>query len=329
MALIDLYRATDITQEGEPFHGETEVANEHTIRISDGYHTNIFGGNFYYDYYGNVHGTIGRVFAYLGPELVFSARFVNRDVETYNELLLSNDYFGWSAWLLSGNDTINGSTVQDRILGYSSGDGLYGNGGHDFLYGGEGDDSLFGGDGFDRMFGENGSDMLVGELGNDTLAGGAGNDFLHGSDGDDRALGETGNDVIFGGAGLDTIAGQESIDKIVGGAGKDVLSGGAHDDRFLFRTWYEAGKGALRDSITDFTVSDRDRIDLRGIDADPFAPGDQAFVFLGRQAFTGSTGQLAQRGNVLCADIDGDGVVDMQIELQSDLPTLGAGSFFL
>ena len=66
--------------------------------------------------------------------------------------------------------------------------------------------------------------------------------------------------ALFGGNGNDNIKGGSGSDFVMGQAGNDVLSGGAGGDTFRF-IQFETGT----DTVTDFKVSEGDKIDLRGI----------------------------------------------------------------
>ena len=94
-----------------------------------------------------------------------------------------------------------------------------------------------------------------------------------------------------------------------------------------------SGRGSAHDTIVDFAPG-TDRIDLSAIDADTTAggPGNEAFSFLGTDAFSGTAGELHQvsvNGNtVVEGDVDGNGVADFQIYL-TGLHTLQATDFVL
>ncbi len=70
-----------------------------------------------------------------------------------------------------GDQTLNGSNVDDFIYGGDGADTLYGNDGVDLLYGGLGNDRLYGGQGNDYFVGaEGGKDNIYGEDGVDTVS---------------------------------------------------------------------------------------------------------------------------------------------------------------
>ncbi|GLK88159.1 hypothetical protein GCM10017655_12210 [Pseudomonas turukhanskensis] len=105
-----------------------------------------------------------------------------------------------------------------------------------------------GGTGADTLNGSSAADLLRGGDGNDTLYGGAGNDRLEGGAGDDNLYGGSGNDLLIGGDGNDLL---------FGGSGTNIMTGGAGADTFAWAKG-EAGNS----TITDFKVSEGDRIDL-------------------------------------------------------------------
>jgi Ca2+-binding RTX toxin-like protein len=92
----------------------------------------------------------------------------------------------------SGNDAVDISSVtSSSVWGASS------------SYVGAGNDTVVGSSGNDRLYGGEGNDSLVGSNGNDTFEGGIGNDTLIGGDGDDSFVDPSGNDAVDGGAGYD------------------------------------------------------------------------------------------------------------------------------
>jgi hypothetical protein len=93
------------------------------------------------------------------------------------------------------------------------------------------------------------------------------------------------------------------------------MRGGAGADAFVFASIGEAGRGAGSDAILDFEGG-ADSIDLRAIDADRQAAGNQAFRWLGSEAFDGEGGALRFDGGRLAGDVNGDGRADFAIRLE-------------
>jgi Ca2+-binding RTX toxin-like protein len=222
----------------------------------------------------------------------------------------------------SGADRIDGAAGNDVVRGLDGNDVLIGGSGNDTLLGDAGKDNLIGGSGNDVMRGGDGADLLRGGSGRDLLAGNAGNDTLFGQGGDDDLQGGLGNDTLIGGGGADVLYGHE---------GKDVLTGNAGADTFKFNSSSESFGKKQRDMITDFTRKQGDKIDLSGIDAKT-GKGNQAFDFIGTDAFSGAKGELryAQKNGdtFIYGDVNGDKKADLVIQLDSAL-TLKASDFIL
>ena len=206
-----------------------------------------------------------------------------------------------------GNDNITGANLSDIIDGGSGSDTLRGAGGDDSLIGGTGNNSLFGGDG------------------NDSLSGGDDNDFLSGSSGNDSLSGGNGTDQLFGGTGNDTLNGGAGNDLINGSSGRDAMTGGSGNDTFRFDAISDSVRGSSHDVIVDF-VQGADRIVLEFIDTNSSLSGDQDFSFISTGAFTGGdqvrfSHSFTADGTGITmveADINGDRIADMQIELRGN-----------
>lgn len=121
---------------------------------------------------------------------------------------------------LNGNDTINGSSLPERIEGGNGNDSLLGDGGNDTVDGEAGGDVIKGGDGNDSLEGGNGPDHLDGDNGDDTI---------HGNNGKDRLFGGSGDDRLFGGRGADLLCDQNHWDFLDGGAAFDRRLNDAQD----------------------------------------------------------------------------------------------------
>jgi Ca2+-binding RTX toxin-like protein len=99
-----------------------------------------------------------------------------------------------------GDDTIDGSRVQDELYGNDGDDTLRGQGSGDRLEGDRGDDVLDGGTGGDFLEGDEGI-----HPGGDTLTGGAGLDVFQGGRGNDKLFAVDGvfNETVSCGGGTD------------------------------------------------------------------------------------------------------------------------------
>jgi hypothetical protein len=148
------------------------------------------------------------------------------------------------------------------------------------------------------------------------------------------AFGFAAGSHIYGYGGSETIIlreGNESVDAfggediITGAAGADILNGGKGTDTFVYLAVSDSGVTSdTRDIIEDFEAG-IDRIDLSGIDAVAGTATNDAFSFLKADGatFTGEAGELrwystgsgANASRIIEADVDGDTVADVQIEL--------------
>lgn len=203
----------------------------------------------------------------------------------------------------SGDDDLSGGLGDDDLSGGSDNDVLDGGHGADTLSGGSGDDTLQGGEDQDELYGGSGNDVLMGGGGADVLEGGAGNDELFGGSANDRLKGGSGNDILSGddgndylnaGRGDDTLDGGAGNDRIYLGAGNDIATGGLGADRFVFRS-NDLDGGA--DVITDFDVSQGDRLDLRQLDLGGAEP-DLSAWFEAATAFGASGALTLDFGNL-------------------------------
>ncbi|CAN5243987.1 hypothetical protein BH10PSE7_BH10PSE7_42810 [soil metagenome] len=215
-------------------------------------------------------------------------------------------------------DYVFGSSFADNISGGRGDDIIEAGSGKDTLAGGNGNDTLDGGSRDDRLNGGNANDWLSGDLGNDRLSGGFGADTLSGYDGDDALYGGGAKDSLGGGEGADTVFGGDGDDTIDGWAGGDRLAGGNGRDQFYYEVLADSrGTGAGRDVIEDFNTAE-DLIDLHDIDAKPGAASNEAFAFIGTDAFTAAGQVRFQRVGDNClvlVNANGAGGAEMTIKL--------------
>ena len=145
----------------------------------------------------------------------------------------------------------------------------------------------------------------------------------------------TANISIAFGAGIENAVGGTGNDTIVANELQNRLSGGGGGDVFTFtegdaqRGWLRSDRAKmLPDTIADF-VSGQDRIDLSAIDAVRGTVANEAFSWIGANAFSHVAGQLraADFGNHVRieGDTDGNGAADLIVVAAG--PTVLAGDF--
>jgi hypothetical protein len=243
-----------------------------------------------------------------------------------------------------------GNSLANTLIGNEGADSLKGGGGRDTLDGGTGKDSLEGGSGSDTYVLGNSKDIVVDSGGSDDtisstssrkLAAFAGieNLTLVGTK-DARGEGTSIANDLIGNAGKNQLKGRGGDDLLRGLGGADQLWGGSGSDKFDFNSVAEIGKASgKRDIVKDFTHL-TDIIDLKSIDANTLAGGNNRFKFIAEEgsSFTGVAGQLIwdQRNKpgtnkdttLVSGDTNGDGVADFTLEL-TGLITLTKADFIL
>jgi Ca2+-binding RTX toxin-like protein len=162
--------------------------------------------------------------------------------------------------------------------------------------------------------------------GADGDAAGAGAVLEHGLDLDFNGARErNGTLFVYGGAGDDTIIGSRHGDYIDPHAGTAMLTGGGGADYFVLgeadATLIYRGRadsvGGQADEIEGLGAGDV--IDLSGVDADKFTPGNQAFTLV--ESFSGAAGEMIifydpdENGTELWMQTNGHGGPDMAISI--------------
>jgi Ca2+-binding RTX toxin-like protein len=256
---------------------------------------------------------------------------------------LYGNEFGQTIRAGAGSDSIEGRAGDDYLVGFEGNDRLDGGAGVDVLEGGEGSDVYFvdqaadvvieTGSGYDSVY-ASGSFALAVNVEVELLATNGSSLTtaidLTGSDTGQTIVGNAGVNMIVARGGNDFLRGHDGDDMLDGGSGVDILEGGAGADIFRFAAASDTILAA-GDQIRDF-VSGTDRIDLSAIDADTGAAGDQAFTYIGANAFTGQAGQLRSEianGQVhVTGDVNGDGLADFHVVL-NNTTLVAAGDFML
>ena len=113
-------------------------------------------------------------------------------------------------------------------------------------------------------------------------------------------------------------SGQDGDDTLTGGLGRDALAGMGGADRFVFTDVADSPAGAP-DRVLDFSAAEHDILDLSAIDANRLTSGDEDFLFIDQNPFSGTPGELRvdqlRHHVTLQGDVDGDGVADVGITL--------------
>ncbi|HEX8512659.1 MAG TPA: calcium-binding protein, partial [Allosphingosinicella sp.] len=271
---------------------------------------------------------------------------------------------GTENYLATAAIYITGNEFGQEIIANNGNNALSGMGGNDYLVGLDGADQLDGGTGIDVAVGGAGNDIFrvdnMGDVVREdegegldevyasasyTLPAGAHIELLGtadylstaaidlgGNELRNRIAGNNGANVLRGFDGEDDLNGLEGDDVLDGGAGRDGLMGGEGADIFRFGSVSDSVAGHEADSIYDF-VSGEDRIDLLGIDANALTGGDDAFTFIGGDAFSGKAGELRwgfeDHQMSLYGDVNGDGAADFQVVIVGSSWSFVPGDFML
>ncbi|HET9541398.1 MAG TPA: hypothetical protein VFQ46_12420, partial [Candidatus Limnocylindria bacterium] len=133
-------------------------------------------------------------------------------------------------------------------------------------------------------------------VGSDRLSG---IENLEGTSYADRLAGDGGANALKGAQGADVLEGRGGADRFVYGQNNDSQNNDSYPT-------YDSSPGAP-DRILDFSRNQGDRIDLSAVDANAQVTGDQAFQFIGQDAFTAA-------GQVRFFKAAGDTVVEVNTD---------------
>ncbi|MEP9352368.1 calcium-binding protein [Xanthobacter sp. KR7-65] len=236
------------------------------------------------------------------------------------------------------NFTGTGNALDNSISGGKANDTLDGGLGNDSMAGGLGNDTYFVdavGDGVSEAQ-DAGIDSVRTSLTTYTLGANVENVTYTGADnfsGNGNGLanalkGGAGDDTLYGGAGNDTLYGLAGTDTLAGGSGADLIYGGGGADQFVYSDVAQSSASAF-DTIADFSASGGDIVNLAAIDANSVGgSANDAFVYVGSAAFSGTAGELRFADGQLQGDTNGDGNADLVIAL-SNTTSLSATSLKL
>ena len=113
------------------------------IAISSGQYEQGFSGSFTYPTPDTFAGTVSATFFSQNDNLVYQMTGLSHDLLTLGKTVLQNQTQDSYAYLLSGNDFINGSSGNDGLIGYAGNDNIQAKGGDDAIVGEAGLDSAF------------------------------------------------------------------------------------------------------------------------------------------------------------------------------------------
>ena len=157
----------------------------------------------------------------------------------------------------------------------------------------------------DPGFFGSGERIITGTKRGDSLIGNVLANIISGLKGNDWLVGDLGNDILKGSRGKDGL---------YGGEGADLITGGKDRDRIYYT---DASESTIdqRDTVKFGKV---DRIVFSSFDGDSTTEGQQMLSFIGKQAFSGTAGELRATRSVLEADTNGDGLADFAVNLNGN-----------
>jgi Ca2+-binding RTX toxin-like protein len=142
------------------------------------------------------------------------------------------------------------------------------------------------------------------------------------------------DEQVYAAGSDDPLDGRGGDDLLFGDLGADILTGGTGADTFQYSdTAQSVANPFLRDTITDFSHAQHDKIDLHLIDADSTGGGiNDKFKFMDNKGFDGHAGEVyfdkTGTSTFVFADTNGDKAPDLVI-LLDDPVNLTKNDFLL
>ncbi|WP_018094804.1 calcium-binding protein [Sinorhizobium meliloti] len=228
----------------------TTTSTDVLYRLDNGLRLKLVGTGFSFDANGDaVGGTVTSIEVLLnnGTTLVQTISGLDLSLELFQDAADGFDKSQLESWLLSGDDTINGSAGDDEILGHLGNDVLNANAGNDLVTGGGGDDTYDGGAGVDVL-------NFQDAYGNPTAIRGIDLNATAGTVIDQFGFSETfQNFEEFRGTQFsDTMIGSSVAETFMGLGGRDTIDGGAGIDTVRYDRDFQRGatKGVSIDLST-------------------------------------------------------------------------------
>ncbi|MDF2464005.1 MAG: tandem-95 repeat protein [Ramlibacter sp.] len=219
----------------------------------------------------------------------------------------------------AGAPDYNFATSSEPVTGGRGSDILIGGPGDDQLDGGKGRDTMIGAQGDDTYYVDNRRDVVIEEPNAGTDQVFASSSYMLGANVENLTLTGFRSSHAIGNELDNVLVGNDSKNKLVGALGADTLTGGLGSDRFVLLAEGDSPATAGEwDVITDFNEMERDRIDLRRVDADVLESGNQRFTWIGTASFgADATGQLRfdSATHMLYGSTDADADAEIAIEL--------------
>lgn len=140
MASLNLYNAYSfLTTEDWQWFVTQATSSSVVLSSADGRHIQTFSGLFTYDSGGNVHGTATSTSYYYNSAFLYNVTGMTSDAFVIEgHALAFGDTQATNAYVLIGDDVINGSSGNDTLLGYAGNDIFNGSAGSDTLDGASG-----------------------------------------------------------------------------------------------------------------------------------------------------------------------------------------------
>jgi Ca2+-binding RTX toxin-like protein len=237
--LIDLTNSTVISS----------TATRQLIQLQNGLRLELNGTGFTYD--AGLNGTGGtltsiRLLQSNGTTVVQTLTGLNVSFADAHDAADSFDGWGLNAWLMNGNDTINGSAGNDDMYGHVGNDTLNGGAGDDYMVGGIGDDTYNGGAGFDQI-------SFSDTYGHANAIRGINSNATTGTVIDPYGNSETFTSIesFRGTQFADTMVGSASNEQFMGLGGRDSINGGAGSDEVrYFRDINHGGNAGVNVNLT-------------------------------------------------------------------------------